>query len=56
MGRVQLSQGPINCQWRKSEHQGTAVATQTRPLGTSGSTWNSFLALHEGAELVLPPC
>lgn len=57
MGRVQLSQGPINCQWRKSEHQGTAVAAETRPLGTSsGSTRNSFLALHKGAELVLPPC
>ena len=34
-----------------------AVAAETRPLGTSlGSTRNSFLALHEGAELVLPPC
>lgn len=44
-------QGPANRQRR------TVAAAEIRPpCESSGSARNSFLALHGGTELVLPPC
>lgn len=44
-------QGPANLQRR------AVAASEIRPPGgSSGSARNSFLALHGGTELILPPC